>query len=280
MNPTAFVIEGTNEEYHSRTEYSRSQLVDAIEDPLKFYRRHVVKTAPKKKPTKDMDFGNLCHQFIFEPENVVRIPEDVLSKSGSRAGAAYHDFVSQHPYKTLLKPEEFDELLALETAIKNHPAANAMTYGDSRKEFGVAWQDRETGIHLRIRLDLVLPTMISDGKTCRSADADDFARDVYAMHYDFQAAMYQDGYYQLTGYKLPFVFQAWEKPTEDWPFWRIATYEMPRAFMVIGYEKYRSVLATIKRCHSTGQWQTEEYGRILELPIPGYAKFNKWRTES
>jgi len=66
--PTASLIEKmSNEEYHSRPEFSSSQLKDMLRSSAHFHSHNIIKEH-ERETKKHLDFGTLAHTLFLEPE--------------------------------------------------------------------------------------------------------------------------------------------------------------------------------------------------------------------
>jgi exodeoxyribonuclease VIII len=66
--PEASMIEKmSNEEYHSRHEFSSSQLKDILRSSAHFYSNNIAKEVERETKTA-MNFGTLAHTLFLEPE--------------------------------------------------------------------------------------------------------------------------------------------------------------------------------------------------------------------
>ena len=80
---TASIISEPSEVYHARSEISRGDIFDFLESRRGFHGAKIAKTIPRKRVTKTMDFGTLCHGALLEPatftERYAVIPDSLLS---------------------------------------------------------------------------------------------------------------------------------------------------------------------------------------------------------
>src|SRR5690606_21262484 len=98
-----------------------------------------------------------------------------------------------------LKPAEWDQAHAMADAIRAHPIASVLFQpGQGKPEQTLIWQDEETGVWCRARLDW-LPEpgrgrlIIPDYKTCRSAAPGALAKAIAEHGYHQQDDWYRTG---------------------------------------------------------------------------------------
>jgi len=266
-NPTAEIFSATNDEYHARSEeLGHTELDEFIADPATYNLVRVVKRRPPQPPTPDMEFGSLFHAHMLEPHLVVEIPADVLGKGGIKAGNDWKAFRNQHAGKFLVKSEELIHLRQMEAAIERHERAREILRGDQR-EVNIRWQDEETKIWCRCRIDAPHPGwLLGDLKTAESLHPKRFVDAILRYGYHRQGAFYGDGWEAFTGESLPFVFVP---VTKAEPF-LAAAYDSPK-LISIGRRHNRRALRRLAECRRTGNWTYPGHGKILTLDAPAYA---------
>ena len=87
--------------------------------------------------------------------------------------------------------------------------------------------------------------------------------------YDFQAAMYSEGYEKNYGKKPLFMFIAIEKEA---PF-SVNILQADEAFVSHGYDVFRELIGTYHDCKTTGNWYgyLGMYEMINNLSLPAWA---------
>jgi len=271
-NPTAEMFPATNDEYHARAEeLGHTEVEEFIEDPAGYHLTRVTKELPPKPPTPEMQFGSLLHAYILEPRTVIEIPADMLGKGGIKAGHEWKAFRDSHPAGTfLVKADEMLLLRQIERAIEAHEKARVILR-EGQHEINVRWQDEETGIWCRCRIDAAHPGwLLGDLKSAARIGPKPFIDAILRYGYHRQAAWYQDGWQAYSGERLPFVFVP---VTKEQPF-QAAAYEIFQRFIEIGRRQNRRALWRLKECHQTGQWTYPGHGTIRTLDAPAYAETN------
>lgn len=282
MNAKA--IDGmSNEEYHARPEVSNSMMGDFIEAPELFHGRYIAKTIPRKSPTPAMVFGTLVHDAVLLgiDNMAVECPRDVLDKAGKRNGKKFQEWAAEHPGKSLLLRDGdygYTNLRNTVDAILSHPVASRLLdKSNAVMEQAIFWQDEETGLQCRVKLDvrqLGIP-LIGDIKTCNDVSRKAIARKMDDFGYTRQCAFYREGSKAYTGKHHDFVFIF----AEPAPPHRVRCYELdPREDRAAhkGYEDMRWALGRIAECNDTGIWREAGWDEILTIDLPNWAYNNEW----
>jgi hypothetical protein len=131
----------------------------------------------------------------------------------------------------------------------------------------VRWQDAETGLACKGRLDFLSRSCpaIVDLKSTNDVSAHRFASTVAKLGYYGQAAFYGDGYETAHGELLPFVFIAVEqKPPHD-----VAVYTVDADTMYAGQEEYRELLRRVVTCQAADAWPGQ-YTEPQTLRLPSW----------
>lgn len=260
------------DEYHSRPEVGHSSLVKIMRSPA-HYREYIENPV---EPTSNMVLGTAFHSYLLEEEifrrNFVVMPKfDKRTKEGKENAATWE---VENSSKTGLTAEQIQTISDMASSVKLHlGAASLLSYGLS--ETSGFWTEKQTGIDCKFRTDfLVLDrstntiTGIVDVKTCIDASADGFSKAIVNLGYDVQAPYYQDGLFELTGYRVPFYFIAVEKE----PPYAVAVYRTSDSMMNIGRKKYQAALQLLRWCKESNSWPAyQPNGVIEEIDLPRWA---------
>lgn len=260
------------DEYHSRPEVGHSSLVRIMRSPA-HYREYIENPV---EPTSNMVLGTAFHSYLLEEEifrrNFVVMPKfDKRTKEGKENAAVWE---AENSSKTGLTAEQVQTISDMTSSVKRHlGAASLLSYGLS--ETSGFWTEKQTGIDCKFRPDfLVLDrstntiTGIVDVKTCIDASADGFSKAIVNLGYDVQAPYYQDGLFELTGYRVPFYFIAVEKE----PPYAVAVYRTSDSMMNIGRKKYQAALQLLRWCKESNTWPAyQPNGVIEEIDLPRWA---------
>lgn len=268
-----------SERYHAdRSSISFSGLKDVLKDPAVYFYKRLSGKPPGDDDTEALEFGRKMHDAIFRPgefgADVVTIPVDVLSKSGSRAGGAYREFVAAHPGKVLLKDGEPMHQMLL--ALGRHDFARDLLSANGQCEYSVVWHDDEFGVDRRCRFDKVLPgrKLIVDYKTTeKSASPEECVRVTCDKRYRYHAQMefYRDGAEEFYGERFEFVFIFQSKS----PPYRVEAIHLDEKFSRIGKAEVRRGLRIYADCLKSGVWLPETHGQLIDVSPPAYLEHSE-----
>lgn len=264
-----------DETYHSdRDRVSSSQLRLIATSPATFLAGY--QGLLKVKDTHALRLGRLIHKVVLEGgeavlEEFACIPAHLYRSWGhansNRHKAAKAAWYAEHEGKTVVKPQELDQLRSILDAVANHKDA-ALLLTDGAAELSGFYTDPETGIQCRIRPDFVNTRIngIIDLKSVTECNPAAFQRSVVDWLYHFQLGMYGAGYEEIEGSKPEFyAFIAVEKQ----PPYEVAVYVADETMIRIGQEDYRDCLQKLRQCIDSGSWPTA-YPSILNLSLPAW----------
>jgi hypothetical protein len=204
-------------------------------------------------PTGDMEFGTIAHKTVLGsgPEIVLVDAKDWRTTAARDAAKAARE-AGQVP----LLLHEFDQVENMAAALREHPVAATLfnpEYG--KAEQSLFWQDEDTGVWRRARLDW-LPDpatgrlIIADYKTCAAADRESVRKSVARYGYDQQADFYTTAAARFFGPDVAFVFVFQEKT----PPYLVCIYQLDSEWMAAGHEKNRRAIEIYHECRETGVW--------------------------
>ncbi|MEO2046452.1 MAG: PD-(D/E)XK nuclease-like domain-containing protein [Pirellulales bacterium] len=235
----------------------------------------------KKKPTAAMRRGSLVHcgsleplefqnkyvvlpQYELSPQNVTLGGKRTTSKVTTYYKGMVEQFTEASQGKEIVSQDWFDSTLGLIKALKNHELAGEWLCNDDPAEVSFIWQDQETGLYCKGRIDKWQNKQqrFIDLKTC--ADPIAFGKSIAIYGYHRQAAFYQEGIAQLAGGELhePCIVAV---ETED-P-WGIRAAPISEEWLMIGRQEVRSTLTAIAEANEDGTW-------------PGYDSPESWLPPS
>lgn len=214
---------------------------------------------------------------------------DILNANGHQVNLwadVKAQWLQNNGHRTVLEPEEWDQLHAMRDAVMAHPAASALlSMPGGVAERSVYWTDPKTGELCRCRPDWwIMPRgIIVDVKTTEDASLEGFAKSIAGWRYHVQHPMYLDGINHMrhqveqanSGEAFPaavppeartFVFLAVEKK----PPHAVAVYALDSIAVDLGRALYRRDLDTYAQCRATGVWPG--YGdKIQSISVPAWA---------
>ena len=178
--------------YHALQLCSATRLHASLTRSLRQVRTEM--DAPSKLPSAALRVGSAIHALILEPDaGLVEVYPDFRGKNGQDALNAY-----LAGYCPLNKGDKaiYDQVA---TSWREDPDCDLFrTLIDvcPERELTLIWDDEETGVRCRARLDLYSPddAFMGDIKSGKwSADPDDNGRKIRTYGYDLQAAFYAQG---------------------------------------------------------------------------------------
>lgn len=227
-------------------------------------------------PRPETDFqaiGHAEHVAILEParfELEFAAQPYMGDRRSSKVRADEDKFRADHPGITFLTVDEFDLCLRMRDAVWAHPTASEILRGKGHNEVTAVWDERETGIRCKARLDRLTKlgdwSVIADVKTSRDASPRRFSRDVLKYGYAHQGAMYLDGVDTLAPRPRKFVLIVVEK---ERPYC-VAAYEMEQDALDLAADQYRKHLRTYADCLATGRWPGFDDG-LGYISLPSWA---------
>lgn len=249
----------TNAEYHDLNIAVSSTALKEIsqgKNPAWCYRKFIKKEIPHKQSTA-MLIGSATHKLILEPKT---FHHEFVVWDGRRAGKEYNAFKDRNYAKDILTREEFNQIQAMRDAVFACPEA-ALLLSGGEAETSVFWRDPDTGVLCRARADYFKISngkrIVIDVKTCKSAEPQQFAKDLVNMGYPIQQGMYVDGFQADS-----FGFIAVEKETNT-----VQVYVLNAEFYEGAHVEYRKALDTWAKCLNNNEWPTYATG-ITELSPP------------
>ena len=256
-------------EYRASNGISRSELWQLRESPEKFKwtQEH------PEEPTPSLIFGSLVHKLLLEPEtfddDFAIIPDvDRRTKAGKEA---YNAFLSGFSERYIISHSDYEKALQMANKAKQTPFVSKLL-DNGKHEVAYYWEDDLTKELCKVRLDCVSEVggkkIIVDYKTTANASTESFMRSAINYGYDFQAAMYCEGYEKSTGKKPLFVFIAQEKE----PPYAVNILQADEYFLKRGYDVFRELIGVYHDCKESGNWYgyLGAYDVINNLSLPSY----------
>ncbi len=225
--------------------------------------------------------------MLNDGEHFRSIRNDVLSKTGSRSGQDWKDFLKSVPDGMVTyKPAEWFDILAMRRELRSHPESRRILFGPSsgqrHTEFTIKGVDRETGVDFQTRLDFCQEAtdevLVCDLKSSRDASPGCWRRQAERDGLHVQAAI-QIGMAELL-FKKPVRFR-FIVVQKDAPF-RVEVYELEDEFIELGVEDYLRDVRRFADCRATGIWQPARYGDVKLLETPKWRQMDRqlaWRNE-
>ena len=258
--------------YHEQSGLSFSQLKVFAESPRLYEATFLTKTI-ERKPSSAMELGTAIHMMLLEPHvamtELVRIPPDVLSKSGAKSGKAWDEFEAEHSGKVLLKHREYVAINNTCEAVRNHAIAGPLMAAFGDYELPINWTFND--LPMRSKLDKLCNSgIVIDVKTTQDCSERAFSRTVADQLYHLQGVMYCQAASQYPGTlcnEFHFVWIA----VEPEPPYRVRCYRLGREAESIAFGMLDRLTNQFKECQSTGVWADRDEDRLIDLMLPQYA---------
>lgn len=252
------LIEGkdlSNLEYHSREEFSSSQLKDALEDVERFYKIHVAKTMAKPSMNQDaLDIGSYYHAAILEPH---LLDEEFAVFTGARrAGKEWTDFQNKHGTKTVLNLKGYGDAQVLVEATQNNKAAMELLKEGQAELSCITHLEK---LPIRVRADFINSKKgyILDLKsmTGNAKDESKIVKAIRDRNYDMSAALYVDAFNSVLPKKEQIKEFYWVFASKDYANCRV--WRMTPELYELGKNKYLKAIMEITEAKKRG-WKFEE----------------------
>lgn len=210
-----------------------------------------------QEPKAEFDFGHAAHAEalgVGEPIHVIDADDFRTKAARAERDAAYADG------RTPILAHEYERVQAMATALREHPVAGSLFHPDrGRPEQSVFWTDPRTGIWRRAMLDwLPHPVdrqrfIVSDYKTCTSADPEAISRAMHSYGYCQQADWYLDavaaaGLTARDEAAFLFVFQ------EKQPPYLVTVAQPDPEALLWGSRLNAKAIDVYAHCAATGHW--------------------------
>lgn len=264
------MLELGNEEYHAALAMSSTKLRDYAASPLLFHHRYNLRDMPFED-SPALRIGSIVDALVLEQsaldDMVAVIPAEVLNKDGHRKGGAWTEWAGQQGGKTLLKPEEWDDIRSMADSVWACPPAVELVTACKHQQATFWRDDDHDGIIGKCKFDGVCENGFFDLKTTSDA-LPDFRHSIKRYNYMLQLAWYAIGFEQTLG--------AWP----EWMSWIVISKIKPYECMVLKPEGDYEKLARqhinglldkyIAQCES-GDWHNEKYSEVVSYPVDVYS---------
>ena len=250
--PVAQLVQGMSSEDYDSLPYVRNSRLSKMGHSPAHYDLDGKQSTQRE--TASMSFGTLAHCGILEPaaihERYVCIPpfENHIDAKKPKATKLYKDQVAE--FRESVAPKEavdvgeMDRMLGVAESVSRH--ANVFHGGQS--EAVLIWQDDETGIWCKARLDYLREDGVYDLKTTR--DCRDFSRAIGRYGYDRQAAFYLRGCAALglPADRFQFVVVETEPP------YGICVGPLDEETLADGERQVARFLRRVRECEDNNDW--------------------------
>lgn len=247
--------------YHADSALSASGAKTLLHSPARF----AWERENGGKSTDAMDFGTLVHALVLRSHD----PRIVVSPFDSLRTNAAKEFVAEvesQPGRIAVPAKDVRRAITIAKAVRAHPLAGAIL-SEGRPEVTLRWDDAETGVPLRGRIDWLRDNAIVDLKTVGrygGSELGTFGRQAASLDYPMSAANYVAGWAALTGETLPFITITVE--VEPPHFITVSQYD--ETDLLTGHERMRTAIEEFARRTESGIWSDPP--EIETIPLPGW----------
>ena len=269
----------TIEQYHPNPAISHSKLECYRRRPALYYKKYVAKTLPPPEDTGAFRLGSAVHCAVLEEREfaaryILKPDCDRRTKEGK---IQFAEFSAQHADKTLLDPEEMNQVVQMREAIAAHPLASQLL-ADGLAE--TTWRKEQPNAlgALQCRTDWFssLGCELSDFKpyaldikTVESLDSDAFR--------NFERAAFNYGYHRQAGFYLPLINEIFQWSVSKMYYvavekcepYGVAVYTLSDDAIARGQDENIADLVRLKRSLETNDWPNID-PTLHELKLPAW----------
>ena len=253
------------EEYFAWEAMNRSTLEHAARSVLHL---HTAMNTPSKS-TPAMDLGTALHCAVLEPDAYSRryVVAPKVDRRTTEGKATWESFVASLEGKSIVDADDDAAVRAMADSIRSHPQAATLLDVPGDSEVCVVWDDAETGIRCKARIDRYAAGTIGvDIKTTANASPSAFAKSVFDYGYHRQVAWYADGFFAVTGKATPFVIVAVENSAP----WAVCVYRLEDEAVGFGRDDNRRWLRMYADAVRTQRFDGYSDG-VVALGLPAWA---------
>ena len=251
----------TNDEYHSSSAISRSQLMLLDKIPYHFWYEVLSGQAEKKESTPAMKFGSLFHTLVLEPEKFHEeyflISQKTMPVKGTNP---YKLIIEEAKGRTPITQEQLDKVSKMSDLVRKQEIVKTLLI-DSKFENSLFWTDEETSLQFKSKPDIWSTKMIVDLKTTSDINPEQFKRSALNYGYYLQAGMAYEACRSLGFPFEMFVILACEKEPPYVPIAFIAT----EKFLQYGIAQFNLYKRLLKKCLDSNDWPGYQ---VQELDLP------------
>jgi exodeoxyribonuclease VIII len=225
--------------------------------------------------TEDLIVGSAFHKIVLEPDEFYDefAVAPICNKRTNAGKEMWAQFEEENYDKQIITQEQFEIIYNMSKAVKCNDYANALLDGEHENSFYAV--DDFTQEAIKVRPDCWRKVgdrvVITDLKSCKSAKAEDFMRDVVKFGYDLQAYMYSFVVSKVLNIPIEnvdFVFIAVEKKAP----YLINLLQADTLILQRGEMLFRKYIGVYHDCKETNEWYglNGRYGYINHLSLPDY----------
>jgi hypothetical protein len=240
------------EQYYGSSALGASKIKAFAESPLHYEKFSEMKDTPA------LQFGRAVHCYILEGPEVFNREYAVMPEGMIRRGKEYQAFLAGAKGKSVIKQDEFDQIVAMRDALLKSDARD-LILREGYTEVSLFWD--QDGIQCKGRLDKLIPgervDIMVDYKTTGSADVRKCFRAMDDYKYWLQEAHYGTGYYRVMGRELEAIFVFQEKT----PPYDVCLVKMEKAASPVAYDRHTDLMSSLAECTKSKKFPGRNAGK-------------------
>ncbi len=249
------------DEYRAWPAVSRSTLACVLQKTP----AHALYELTHPKPqTDEMILGVATHTLLLEPDSFDAQYALRDLDGRTKLGKAQAEAIEAKG-QTPLNKSDWYACLGMAKAVREHPVASILEL-KPKTELTMLWQDEESGLPCKARLDAVTSGIIWDLKTTKDASPEAFSRTLYSGGYHLQAAFYMRGAAACGLKAQSFNIIAVEREAP----YGVAVYRVADEVMQAADRQISKALAIWAECDKTKHYPGYGDG-VAELSVPPWA---------
>lgn len=243
----------SNGEYHGDLDwYSSSSYKLLLEDPQKFYKKHILKEVEKQEEKEHFQDGSYLHSNILEPHMVPL--EYAVFPGMRRIGAEYEKFKAENPGKTIITRGQHERGMWLYRGYKKCKAAVDLIEQGGESEVSVCQIYKDIPTKVRADRINVERGLLIDVKTSAfPLDIDSVRHTIDRWSYLLSAALYLEVFEQFYGKRLDYFWVFCGKEDADCKVFRLSDKTRQEGLLQLN-----KAVSIYKECLKTGDWTKKE----------------------
>lgn len=253
----------SSKDYHADSDsFSRTKLMAFKEGAYRYWAKYLNPLRPEIQVTDAMKFGSAFHTFILEPhlfsQEYFILPQKVLLKNVGRELYDEYKKIEKEAEackdKMVLPWDDFNLLLSMQDALYRDRRAKDLIEG-AIYEQSYFWQDKQSGLMVKSRPDILHNHMIVDLKAMTDVSPRHYQAEMVKRGYHIQGAMVQDAVLELEGKFIPNVLNVCVE--SKYPH-SVAIYIIDEAALEAGRAEYKNILLELRDAMATNEWRDYE----------------------
>lgn len=245
----------SNNDYHSLKEYWSSTQLKFMYDhaPAHFEERYL-KPQDSGKQSKAKAMGSLVHCLTLTPNEFEKeffiMPDLNLRTNDGKA--MKEELLLKHAGKIAITDEQLAEAHLMRESIMRNPKARAILE-PGLKEVSYFWECPFSQLKMRAKLDQSSSGHFTELKTTCEVGPENFARQVYNLHYDLSLFHYREAMKQTKTVEVD-VPQAFFLVVESEAPYVTQVYKVSELLWTTGRDKWLTAVQRLEVALKTKEW--------------------------